>query len=54
MTDNSLIFISTGNNSSNEVRIVPANAPDAALVVGMSRGGMTSMKLACRPAIMRH
>jgi oligopeptidase B len=32
-TDDSLIFISTGNNSSNEVRIVPANAPDAAPVL---------------------
>src|SRR5918993_526643 len=29
-TDNSLIFISTGNNSSNEVRIVPADNPTAA------------------------
>ena len=28
-TDNSLITISTGNNSSNEVRIVPADKPDA-------------------------
>jgi oligopeptidase B len=29
-TDRSLIFISTGNNSSNEVRFVPADRPDAA------------------------
>ncbi len=28
-TDRSLIFISTGNNSSNEVRFVPADQPDA-------------------------
>ncbi|WP_324809500.1 S9 family peptidase [Sphingomonas sp. LY29] len=28
-TDNSLIVISTGNNSSNEIRLVPANRPDA-------------------------
>jgi oligopeptidase B len=28
-TDDSLIIISTGNNSSNEVRIVPADKPDA-------------------------
>ncbi len=32
-TDRSLIFISTGNNSSNEVRFVPADAPDAPLVL---------------------
>ncbi len=28
-TDDSLIFISSGNNSTNEVRFVPANKPDA-------------------------
>jgi oligopeptidase B len=32
-TDRSLIFISTGNNSSNEVRFVPADRPDAAPVL---------------------
>ena len=32
-TDKSLIVISTGNNSSNEVRIVPADKPDAPLVL---------------------
>ena len=32
-TDDSLIFISSGNNSTNEVRIVPADKPDAAPVL---------------------
>ncbi len=32
-TDDSLIFISTGNNSSNEVRFVPANNPTAPLTL---------------------
>jgi oligopeptidase B len=32
-TDDSLIVISTGNNSSNEVRIVPADKPDAPQLV---------------------
>jgi oligopeptidase B len=32
-TDDSLIFISTGNNSSNEVRFVPANNPVAPLTL---------------------
>ena len=32
-TDNSLIFISTGNNSSNELRFVPADNPAAPLVL---------------------
>ena len=32
-TDRSLIVISSGNNSSNEVRFVPADRPDAALVL---------------------
>ena len=32
-TDDSLIFISTGNNSSNEVRFVPADNPAAPLVL---------------------
>jgi oligopeptidase B len=32
-TDRSLIFISTGNNSSNEVRFVPADRPDSAPVL---------------------
>ena len=32
-TDNSLIFITSGNNSTNEVRIVPADKPDAAPVL---------------------
>ena len=32
-TDDSLIFISTGNNSSNEIRFVPANDPAAPLVL---------------------
>ena len=32
-TDDSLIFISTGNNSSNEVRIVPADNPAAPLTL---------------------
>ena len=32
-TDNSLIVVSTGNNSSNEVRIVPADTPTAALTL---------------------
>ena len=32
-TDNSLIFISTGNNSTSEVRFVPADKPDAAPVL---------------------
>jgi oligopeptidase B len=30
-TDDSLIFISTGNNSSNEIRFIPADQPDAPL-----------------------
>ena len=32
-TDDSLIFISTGNNSSNEVRFVPADDPTAPLTL---------------------
>ncbi|MBA3666978.1 MAG: S9 family peptidase [Sphingomonas sp.] len=36
-TDDSVIFISTGNNSSNEVRIVPANDPLATPVLIRSR-----------------
>ena len=32
-TDKSLIFISSGNNSTNEVRFVPADKPDAAPVL---------------------
>ena len=36
-TDDSLIFISTGNNSSNEVRFVPADNPAAPLVLIKSR-----------------
>ena len=32
-TDDSLIFISTGNNSSNEVRFIPADDPTAPLVL---------------------
>jgi len=32
-TDDSLIFISTGNNSTNEVRFVPADRPDATPVL---------------------
>jgi oligopeptidase B len=30
-TDDSLIFVSTGNNSSNEICLIPANQPDAPL-----------------------
>ena len=30
-TDDSLIFVSTGNNSSNEIRLIPANQPAAPL-----------------------
>ncbi len=36
-TDNSLIFISTGNNSTNEVRMVPANNPTAPLALIRAR-----------------
>lgn len=36
-TDDSLIFISTGNNSSNEVRFVPADRPDAPLELVRAR-----------------
>jgi oligopeptidase B len=36
-TDDSLIFISTGNNSSNEVRFVPANNPTAPLTLIRAR-----------------
>jgi oligopeptidase B len=36
-TDDSLIFISTGNNSSNEVRCVPANDPTAPLTLIRAR-----------------
>ena len=36
-TDDSLIFISTGNNSSNEVRFVPADDPTAPPVLIRAR-----------------
>ena len=36
-TDNALIVISTGNNSSNEVRFVPADRPDAPLTLIRAR-----------------
>ena len=36
-TDDSLIVVSTGNNSSNEVRIVPADKPDAPLTLIKAR-----------------
>ena len=36
-TDDSLIFISTGNNSSNEVRFVPADNPSAPLTLVKQR-----------------
>ena len=35
-TDDSLIFISTGNNCSNEVRFVPADDPDRAPDAGQA------------------